>query len=327
MLYLPLMNDKKDLIAQFEYKTILVVGDVMVDSYQIGRVDRISPEAPVPIVLLDKIENRLGGAANVALNVTALGGEAILCSVIGDDDNGELLKNVMTQQNLSLSGIVSSNERKTTIKSRIFASGQQLLRIDDEDSHFLSQDEEQAFLQQIFAVLKRTEVDVILFQDYNKGVLTEYVIKKLIEYARTNDIQTVVDPKWTNFFSYKGVTLFKPNLKEISEAMGREIPPDKKHLDLATKELKERMSCAHIFVTLSEKGLYVQNESGSFLMPTTTQSVADVSGAGDTVISVIALGMACGAEMYKIAKLSNKAAGIVCSKLGVVPILKEELEK
>jgi len=136
-------------VAQFEHKTILVVGDVMVDSYQIGRVNRISPEAPVPIVLLDEIENRLGGAANVALNVTSLGGEAILCSVIGDDDNGELFKSIMTKENLSISGIISSTERKTTIKTRIFSSGQQLLRVDEEDSHFLSQDEEQAFLQQI----------------------------------------------------------------------------------------------------------------------------------------------------------------------------------
>jgi len=324
---LPLMNDKKDLVAQFEHKTILVVGDVMVDSYQIGRVNRISPEAPVPIVLLDEIENRLGGAANVALNVTSLGGEAILCSVIGDDDNGELFKSIMTKENLSISGIISSTERKTTIKTRIFSSGQQLLRVDEEDSYFLSQDEEQAFLQQIFVVLKRTDVDVILFQDYNKGVLTAHVIKKLIEYAQSNGIQTVVDPKWTNFFAYQGVTLFKPNLKEISEAMGQEILPDKAHLDVATLELKQKMSCTHVFVTLSEKGLYVQNDSGSFLMPTSTQSVADVSGAGDTVISVIALGVACGAEMYEIAKLSNKAAGIVCSKLGVVPILKEELKK
>ncbi len=320
------MNDKNELIAQFGQKTILVVGDVMVDSYQIGRVDRISPEAPVPIVLLQEIENRLGGAANVALNVNSLGGEAILCSVIGDDDNGELFKSVLTEAQLSVSGIISSKERKTTIKSRIFASGQQLLRMDDEDSHYLSQDEETVFLEQILGVLEQTDVDVILFQDYNKGVLTEYVIKKLIEYAQTNEIQTVVDPKWTNFFSYKGVTLFKPNLKEISEAMGREIEPIKEDLDLATSELQARMSCEYIFVTLSEKGLYVKGVD-SFLMPTTTQAVADVSGAGDTVISVIALGMACGAEMYDIAQLSNKAAGIVCSKLGVVPILKSELEK
>jgi len=321
------MNDKKGLIAQFEHKTILVVGDVMVDSYQIGRVDRISPEAPVPIVLLNKVENRLGGAANVALNITSLGGEAILCSVIGNDDNGNLFKKVMTKENLSISGILSSTERKTTIKSRIFSSGQQLLRVDDEDGHFLSQDEEKAFLQQVFAVLKGTEVDVILFQDYNKGVLTEKVIKKLIEYAQSNGIQTVVDPKWTHFFAYKGVTLFKPNLKEISEAMGQNIEPNKEHLDIAAEELVQKMSFEHLFVTLSEKGLYVQNKTGSFLMPTTTQTVADVSGAGDTVISVIALGVACGAEMYEIAELSNKAAGIVCSKLGVVPILKEELEK
>ena len=321
------MNDKKDLIAQFGQKTILVVGDVMVDSYQVGRVTRISPEAPVPIVLLDKIENRLGGAANVALNVASLGGEAILCSVIGDDDNGELFKQVMAKENLSLSGIISSTERKTTIKSRIFSSGQQLLRIDDEDCQFLSQDEEQAFLEQIFVVLATNKIDVILFQDYNKGVLTEQVIKKLIKYAQSNDIDTVVDPKWTHFFGYQGVTLFKPNLKEISEAMGREIAPEKKDLDVAAKELQQRLSCAYIFVTLSEKGLYVYEGASSFLMPTTTQSVADVSGAGDTVISVIALGIASGADMYEIAEMSNKAAGIVCSKMGVVPILKEELAK
>jgi len=321
------MNDKKDLIAQFEHKTILVVGDVMVDSYQIGRVNRISPEAPVPIVLLEQTENRLGGAANVALNVTSLGGKAGLCSVIGDDDNGELFKNIMTDENLSTLGIIESKERKTTIKSRIFSSGQQLLRIDDEDCHFLTQVEEQSFLRHILAVLKNNDIDVILFQDYNKGVLTEHVIKTLIKYALANNIKTVVDPKWTNFFAYKGVTLLKPNLKEISEAMGREIKAEKESLDIAVDELKKQMSFEHVFVTLSEKGLYVRSNGDSFLMPTTTQSVADVSGAGDTVVSVIALGVACGAKMYEIAELSNKAAGIVCSKMGVVPILKKEMEK
>ncbi|HHB78407.1 MAG TPA: D-glycero-beta-D-manno-heptose-7-phosphate kinase [Saprospiraceae bacterium] len=319
------MNDKKDLIARFGQKTILVVGDVMLDTYLLGTVERISPEAPVPVVLLEQTEYRLGGAANVALNVKSLGGSVLLCSVVGQDKNGELLKNVLAASQLTTKGIVSSTERKTTIKSRIFSSGQQLLRVDEEDHRFLSQDEEDIFLANTFGLLKEHDIDVILFQDYNKGVLTERVIKKLIAYAKKHQIKTVVDPKSLNFFAYEGVTLFKPNLKEIRDALGTEILAKKEALDEAVGDLMERLSCESVLVTLSEKGLYAKDFYESFLMPTTTKSVADVSGAGDTVISVIALGLACQAALYEVAELSNMAAGIVCSKLGVVPIQQEEL--
>ena len=319
------MNDKRKLVAQFGQKTILVVGDVMVDSYLIGRVHRISPEAPVPVVLLEEQQNRLGGAANVALNVASLGGEAILCSVLGKDESGVLFKQLMAQEKLDTSGLIISAERKTTTKSRVFSSGQQLLRLDEEDSHYLSPDEEERLLAHIFELLERKHIDVILFQDYNKGVLTKGIIKKLIDFSRKHQIKTVVDPKRINFFEYQGVTLLKPNLKEISEAMGQEIRPTKPALDRAGRNLQDKMGCEKVLVTLSAKGLYVLDEDESFLLPTTTKSVADVSGAGDTVISVIALGLAADAKIIDIATLSNRAAGIVCSQMGVVPITSRAL--
>ncbi len=319
------MNDKRKLVAQFGQKTILVVGDVMVDSYLIGRVHRISPEAPVPVVLLEEQQNRLGGAANVALNVASLGGEAILCSVLGKDESGVLFKQLMAQEKLDTSGLIISAERKTTTKSRVFSSGQQLLRLDEEDNHYLSPEEEERLLAHIFELLERKHIDVILFQDYNKGVLTKGIIKKLIDFSRKHQIKTVVDPKRINFFEYQGVTLLKPNLKEISEAMGQEISPTKPALDRAARNLQDKMGCEKVLVTLSAKGLYVLDEDESFLLPTTTKSVADVSGAGDTVISVIALGLAADAKIIDIATLSNRAAGIVCSQMGVVPITSRAL--
>ncbi len=317
----------KELVAQFEHQKILVVGDVMIDTYLMGKVDRISPEAPVPVVLLQGEQHRLGGAANVALNIASLGGEVVLCSVIGDDEKGALFKRLMDAERLSLKGVLSSSTRKTTTKTRVFASGQQLLRLDSEDKHFLSKDEEEAFLKRIKDILSNESIDVILFQDYNKGVLTVRIIKKLIEVARLNGMQTVVDPKMDNFFAYKGVTLFKPNLKEISESMGVQIAPSKEGLDPIVETLKSKIDCDKIIVTLSDKGIYVSDVNECYIVETTTKSVADVSGAGDTVISVLALGLAAKGDLKDIARLSNKAAGIVCGKLGVVPITSEELKK
>ncbi len=321
------MNHIKKLVAQFEHQKILVVGDVMIDTYLLGKVDRISPEAPVPVVFLKEEQNRLGGAGNVALNIASLGGEVVLCSVIGDDDNGVLFKDLMNNENLDLKGILSSTSRKTTMKSRVFAGGQQLLRLDSEDTHSLSKVEEDAFLKRIEHILKDESIDVILFQDYNKGVLTVRVIKKLIEWAQSKNIQTVVDPKMDNFFAYKGVTLFKPNLKEISESMGQQIEPTQAGLDKAVEVLMAQINCSQVVVTLSEKGIYVNDSGQSYMVTTTTKSVSDVSGAGDTVISVLALGIAAKGDLKEIVSLSNKAAGIVCGKLGVVPITGSELLK
>lgn len=321
------MNHIKNLVVQFEQQKILVVGDVMIDTYLLGKVDRISPEAPVPVVFLKEEQNRLGGAGNVALNIASLGGEVVLCSVIGDDDNGVLFKDLMNNENLDLKGILSSTSRKTTMKSRVFAGGQQLLRLDSEDTHSLSKVEEDAFLKRIEHILKDESIDVILFQDYNKGVLTVRVIKKLIEWAQSKNIQTVVDPKMDNFFAYKGVTLFKPNLKEISESMGQQIEPTQAGLDKAVEVLMAQINCSQVVVTLSEKGIYVNDSGQSYMVTTTTKSVSDVSGAGDTVISVLALGIAAKGDLKEIVSLSNKAAGIVCGKLGVVPITGSELLK
>lgn len=321
------MNDKKNLVALFQGRKILIVGDVMIDSYYLGRVDRISPEAPVPVVVLKNTEHRLGGAANVALNISALGGEAILCSVIGGDETGELFQQTMLRNKLDSSGLLISSNRKTTKKSRFFSSGQQLLRLDEEDTHALSKEEEDNLIDKINSLLSVHDVDVILFQDYNKGVLTKRLIAALIKSAKQHGILTVVDPKSQHFFEYQGVTLFKPNLKEIAEAMGHKIKGSKDGLDGVVSELMERLSCSKVLVTLSEKGIYAKDETGSFLMPTTTQSVADVSGAGDTVISVVALGLAAGLSLQDVVALANEAAGIVCAQLGVVPIKYSDLAK
>lgn len=315
-----------ELLANFASKRILVVGDVMIDAYTLGKVNRVSPEAPVPIVSLEKQEERLGGAANVALNLQALGAKAVLCSVIGNDHHGKRLCELMSDQQMSVAGIVKSNDRVTTVKTRVIGNNQHLLRIDSEDTHTLTKQEESEFIATVKQLLHSEKIDAVIFEDYNKGVLSENVIESLIQEAKALGIPTTVDPKKTNFLAYKGVTLFKPNLKELKEGVGISCTfANRPEFDRAVAILEKELANDITFVTLSENGVYIKNANSEKHVPAHLRTISDVSGAGDTVISVATLCLAAGRSIETIAELSNLAGGLVCEKSGVVSIQPEQL--
>jgi rfaE bifunctional protein kinase chain/domain len=311
----------------FEQQNILIVGDVMIDRYTNGSVDRISPEAPVPVVRLTGQEDRLGGAANVALNLKALGATPYLCSVIGADDNGNQLRSLLPDIQLSDRGLFQSHERRTTVKSRVIAGNQHLLRVDAEDTHALSATEQENLLHLVVDLLEQKEIHAILFQDYNKGVLSYPVIRAIILEAIKRDIPTAVDPKFDNFWSYKHVTLFKPNLKEIRAQMPFEVQPTLEDLNKAANHLRSKLGNPYSLVTLSERGIYLNNRGEGQTIPTYPRSITDVCGAGDTVFAVAGLGLSLGMPLEEIARLSNLAGGQVCEYVGVVPVDRAQLEQ
>lgn len=300
----------------------------MVDRYLTGTVSRISPEAPVPVVLYQSTEDRLGGAANVALNIRALGGVPVLCSVVGTDAEGrEMKEKILPAYGIDGEGLVQSAGRNTTVKTRILGNHQQMLRIDKEDTHDLTMEEEQALLERIELLVERRNVRVIIFQDYNKGVLTQAVIDRVLQLAKSAGIMTAVDPKKHLFFAYQGVDLFKPNLKEVRDSVPFDVQPEVHSLQKAVGFLQKNLQNRMTMLTLSEKGLYLDagNEAGR-LYPTIPRNIADVSGAGDTVISIAALCLAAGLGPDVIAALSNLAGGQVCEFPGVVPVRLDVLE-
>jgi rfaE bifunctional protein kinase chain/domain len=313
------------LFDRFNELNVLIVGDVMIDRYLSGHVDRISPEAPVPIVLQESRENRLGGAANVALNVAAMGAKVFLCSIVGEDENADIFLKLLPSRNLPQDGIIKSSSRRTTVKTRVMAGSQQLLRVDQEDSFDLTEEEESQLLKRIEEILDNVKIDVIIFQDYNKGVLTVRTIETVINQAKIRSIPTAVDPKFKNFWAYKGVTLFKPNLREIRNQCNFVIETTMGSLDNAAGFIKEQLNNKMSLITLSEKGLYISNGEKSHIIPTKVRDLADVCGAGDSVISLAALGLALNLELETIADLSNHAGGQVCERNGVVPVNKDLL--
>lgn len=316
----------EELLNRFASQRILVIGDVMIDAYTIGKVNRVSPEAPVPIVSLEKQEERLGGAANVAINLQALGATVTLCSVVGNDRNGKRLCSLLEEQGMTTAGILQSDDRSTTVKTRVIGNNQHLLRIDEEDTHFLTPSEETQFVECVKRLLQSEQVDAIIFEDYNKGVLSAFVIETLITAARERNIPTTVDPKQLNFLAYKGVTLFKPNLKELREGMGVPCTFDNREaFDLAVNKLEKALNNDITFVTLSERGVYIKKGNEERHVPAHLRTIADVSGAGDTVISVATLCLSVGCSIETIAELANLAGGLVCEKSGVVTIQPGEL--
>ena len=315
----------QDIFSQFATKRIAILGDVMMDAYVIGSVTRISPEAPVPIVSLSKKENRLGGAANVALNIVSLGAEAIICSVVGDDSEGEELVQIFDQEKVNSSGIVRSKHRKTTVKTRIIGNNQQLLRVDSEQIDPISTEEENQLIQKVSDLIQ-SGIDALIFEDYNKGVLTERVISEILKLCKAANIPTTVDPKRDNFFAYKGVTLFKPNLKELKEGLNVHFDiANKDAFEDAVQQLEEKLQNENTFITLSEHGVFIKSSSEKIYIPAHIRTIADVSGAGDTVISVATLCLAIGLPIEKVAAYANLAGGLVCEKSGVVSIEKDQL--
>ena len=318
----------KDLFDKFNGLQILVIGDVMLDAYVMGKVNRISPEAPVPIVSLENEDARIGGAGNVALNLLALGAKPIICGVIGEDSSGDKLLNLFEKNGISTDGLVKSMVRKTTVKTRVISNKQQLLRIDSESTFPLLESEEIKLNNTIQNIINQG-VDGIIFEDYNKGVLTDSVIQNTIKIAKEKDIPTAVDPKKENFLSYKGVSLFKPNLKELKEGLNLNFDFNS-NIDLFEKGievLEEKIHNEISFVTLSENGVFIKNQTEKYYVPAHVRSISDVSGAGDTVIAVATLCLISGASTKQIAEISNLAGGLVCEKSGVVSISKNDLLK
>jgi len=324
------------LFSSFENTGILVIGDVMLDAYVWGSVERISPEAPVPIVTVEKNENRMGGAANVALNLASLGAKPVLCSVVGNDTRGNDFIGLLQKRGMSTAGIIQSNRRKTTTKFRIIGNNTQLLRVDDETTDRLSDDDNFMLKSKIKTMLENEPVKIIIFQDYDKGVISDDLIQYVVDIARNKNIPVAVDPKKKNFFSYKNVTLFKPNLKEIIDGLNMSVSAsDIESVEAAVASLQKMLNADMVMNTLSEFGVYVRwkNEEGyeTALHPAHIRNIADVSGAGDTVISVAALCLAGGLEPGDMTAIANLAGGLVCEEVGVVPIdknlLKEEVIK
>ncbi|GGG36440.1 bifunctional heptose 7-phosphate kinase/heptose 1-phosphate adenyltransferase [Hymenobacter glacieicola] len=316
-----------ELFAAFNNLTVLIVGDVMMDAYVWGKAARLSPEAPVPVVNVSRTEQRLGGAANVALNVQALGATPLLCAVIGEDQGGDQLLELLHTTGLSAAGIVRSAHRPTTVKQRILAHGQQLLRIDSEVETDLNATENADLVVRYEQLLG--QADVVIFEDYDKGVLNEASIQHFIQLARQRNIPTVVDPKKKNFLAYRHCTLFKPNLKELREGLKLEFgdtEADRPAFESAVARLRELLTPEIVLVTLSERGVFVENGSLTrTYIPAHLRTISDVSGAGDTVISIAALCVALGLSAPVTAALANLGGGLVCEQVGVVPIEKQQL--
>lgn len=310
----------------FAKQKVLIIGDVMVDSYLWGKVERISPEAPVPVVSVSKKESRPGGAANVAINILALGATPVLCSVIGNETNGNDFIKLLKKAGIQPHGILKSDNRTTTVKTRVIGNKHQLIRVDEEVSHELSEKDTNRFVKSVIDVIQKQKPSVIIFEDYDKGVLNETVIKKITAEANRKNIPVAVDPKKRSFVHYKNVDLFKPNLKELKEGLKIDLEVlNEKTLKHAVKKFRDSQFIKMLMVTLSESGVFYSSNGRDKIIPAHVRNISDVSGAGDTVISVAALCLALKLPTEFTASLANLAGGLVCEKVGVVPVDKKQL--
>jgi rfaE bifunctional protein kinase chain/domain len=297
----------------------------MIDEYLIGDVTRISPEAPVPVVEVNGESLKFGGAANVALNILSLGCKPILVGMIGDDRMGEEFIKLMADYGMETKGILKSSKRPTTVKTRIIGESQHIARVDRENKEYLNEEEQNQLLQTIELLI--SDSDSIILEDYNKGVLTDDVIENSIGLANKNKLLVTADPKFINFMKYKNVSLFKPNVKETEEALAVKIQTDD-DLENAGNMLLEKLNSKNVLITQGSKGMSLFSSDGSVTnVPTRARNVADVSGAGDTVISTLTATMMGGATNKEAVTLANYAAGIVCEEVGIIPIELDKLRK
>lgn len=318
----------EQVFSKFAELNVLIIGDAMIDSYLWGKVDRISPEAPIPIVTVTKQENRLGGAGNVSLNIQALGARPILVSIIGDDEKGRIFADLMQENNLSDDGIFVDEKRMTTVKTRIISGGQQISRVDQEISTLIDQDFESRVFERVTQIIEKENINIVIFVDYDKGLITPGLIRNVIELAKSKNILTAADPKNRNFNHYQNVDLFKPNFKEYKEGLKLQVEKtDMEALKKVSENFKKENHIGLLFITLSELGVFLTNGVKQNYYPAEVRDIADVSGAGDTVIAAASLCLAAGLPIPFMAQLSNLAGGLVCEKLGVVPIDLELLKK
>lgn len=315
-----------ELFEQFNSKKVLIIGDVMIDAYLWGKVDRISPEAPVPVVAIKKKDFRLGGAANVAMNVANLGATPMLCSVIGNGQNAHVFSKLLKESGISDEWIVKSGERPTTIKTRVISGHQQMMRIDEEVTDDLLESEQEAITKVVMKAVH--ECDIMVFEDYDKGVLNEHLITEFITMARKLGKTILVDPKKKNFLHYKGATVFKPNLKELQEGLKLDLPAEFsiEAVKKAAKKLRDVLHAETAMITLSEHGVFIGSETEEHHIDAHMRDIFDVSGAGDTVIAISSILLACNVPLKYVAEIANLGGGLVCEKVGVVPIDKESLK-
>ena len=320
------MDDFKKLFNSFSSLKVGVIGDVMLDTYMWGTVDRISPEAPVPVVSLKKKEYRIGGAGNVALNCRSLGAQVSILSVTGNDAEGLLLEELLHDSAIDTTYLVKSIDRITTNKTRVISRNQQMMRLDAEITDDLNSQEEENLLRKVQTYISTIDPDILIFEDYNKGVLSEKIIQEVLHLCRQAGIITAVDPKRKNFFSYKQADIFKPNLKEVKEGLNiliEEITPQL--FQNIHKELKNLLNHKISFITLSEKGVFYQQDDRTGFIQSHLRNVSDVSGAGDTVIAVASVVYAATKNVHLMAEVANIAGGLVCEEVGTVAINKEKL--
>lgn len=304
-----------------------VLGDVMLDTYFFGQVDRISPEAPVPVVAHQRQEERIGGAGNVALNFKSLGAQVQLISLIGADEPGHILRELLNRQGIGTGLLLVDPSRPTTRKTRVLDRDKQLLRLDHESVDEISPELEKQLLDRIREYLQTDPPQLLVFEDYNKGLLTASLITSVVQTCRELGIVTAVDPKKNNFFGYQHIDLFKPNWREVSDALELPGEPSLDRLNQVHQQLHDRLNHTVSLITLSEKGVFYQADDRSEWLTGFERDVVDVSGAGDTVISVAAAAYALTGDASAMANLANLAGGLVCEKVGTSPIKVKQLQQ
>jgi rfaE bifunctional protein kinase chain/domain len=320
------MEDFKKLFNAFSSLRIGVIGDLMLDTYMWGKVERISPEAPVPVVSLNKKEYRIGGAGNVALNCQVLGAQVSILSVTGNDTESMILEELLQANHIDTSCLIKSPDRITTSKTRVISRNQQMMRLDAEITADVNANDEAALLEKVRAFIASSDPDIIIFEDYNKGVLPEHIISAVINICKQAGVLTACDPKRKNFFAFKDVDIFKPNLKEVKEGLNLLI--DNVNVQLLKnihEELKNILHHQISFITLSEKGVFYELNGKAAIIPSHLRNIADVSGAGDTVIAVAAMVYAVTKNVHLMAEVANIAGGLVCEEVGTVAVNKEKL--
>ncbi|HEX7573817.1 MAG TPA: D-glycero-beta-D-manno-heptose-7-phosphate kinase [Bacteroidota bacterium] len=313
----------RELLGNFSGKRVAVIGDLMLDRYYWGSVHRVSPEAPVPVVEVDTESVRFGGAANVANNIQALGGRAFLIGLVGDDHPGGMFRKMLSDQGLDTGGIVIDSARPTTIKTRVIAAGQHVVRIDNESK----QDCPELLRTRLIDAVRSNirSLDGIIIEDYNKGVVTRDLIHAVIAAANEHGKPVTVDPKFNNFFEYKNVTVFKPNRREVEETLGGKLKTVVE-VERAGKSLLESLNARNVLLTRGEEGMSLFQSEGTVThFPTTAGEVQDVSGAGDTVIATLTMALVAGGGITESCILANCAGGVVVGAVGIVPILPEQL--
>ncbi len=317
-------NSIDAILDSFRHKRIAVIGDIMLDKYIFGHVSRISPEYPVPVVDVTHEDYRLGGAANVALNTQSIGAKTILIGITGADNNREILLDLFRKQGLATERLISDPSRPTTCKTRILSQNHHITRVDFESRKDVDETIENAVIDAFNSVIE--SIDAVVLEDYNKGLLSAKIIEHIITVSKRQNTPVLVDPKLKNFFAFTGCTVFKPNLSEMASSLGIVLHNNDPEIEEACRALQEKLQAETIIVTRSDKGMTIYN--GSFThIPATSLEVSDVSGAGDTVIGMLALGAAAGVDIVTNATIANLAAGTVCQEVGAVPVRADKLIK